>query len=294
MALAFSVVVPTYNRPEALARCLGALAALDYPPDALEVVVVDDGSHMDLRPTVQAVQGRLPCRLVQQANAGPAAARNAGARAATHPYLAFTDDDCCPEPSWLRALADTLEATPGALAGGRTLNVLGGNPYAATSQLLVSYLYDYYADRTDGLRFFTSNNFAMARDRFIELGGFDETFPLAAGEDREFCYRWGRRGWPLRYTDQAVIRHAHTMTLHGFVRQHLAYGRGAYHFRQLLSQEEQTALRVEPLSFYLNLLLSPLRYDEGRGRLRQMALLFLSQVANVAGFFAEQRQQAAP
>ena len=73
----FSVVIPTYNRPQQLKRCLAALAALDYPHDRFEVIVVDDASPTPLNRLVEAVQDRIRARFVrQERNAGPAAARN--------------------------------------------------------------------------------------------------------------------------------------------------------------------------------------------------------------------------
>jgi mycofactocin glycosyltransferase len=92
-----SVVVPTRDRPAALDRCLAALSAQTL--DELEVVVVDDGSVASA--DVAAVVARHPrARLIQQAGRGPAAARNAGARASRGSFLCFTDDDCAADRDW--------------------------------------------------------------------------------------------------------------------------------------------------------------------------------------------------
>src|SRR5690606_19121212 len=76
----FSIIIPTYNRPAPLHQCLAALRRQAYPPDAVEVIVVDDGSRKRLEPVVASFPG---VRLIRQVNAGPAAARNTGAAAAT-------------------------------------------------------------------------------------------------------------------------------------------------------------------------------------------------------------------
>ena len=123
-----SVIVPTLSRPEPLARCLAALAAQDYPVDRFEVIVVDDGGEQPLDAVVAGCRGPMPLTLLRQANAGPGAARNHGAAAAGGTLLAFTDDDCLPEPGWLAALARQHRATPGELLGGRVVNHDARNP----------------------------------------------------------------------------------------------------------------------------------------------------------------------
>jgi GT2 family glycosyltransferase len=275
-----SVIVPTRDRPGQLARCLGALARLELDGRALEVVVVDDGSdtpvELGQRPGLRALRLR---------GAGPAAARNAGAAAARAPVLAFTDDDCEPERDWLRVLASRLAGTPGAVVGGRAVNAVGRNRCAAASQLLLDYLHGYYNLEPDDARFLTSNNLAVRAGDFARLGGFDESFGLAGGEDRELGFRARRLGHPLVYEPRAVVRHHHRLSPRGFVRQHFRYGRGAARFRQASGL---SGLRLEPLAFYGNLVAYPWRRRPRGGEVALSGLLALSQVANAAGFAYEQ------
>lgn len=291
----FSIVVPTYDRPAALRACLGALAQMRYPRDRFEVIVVDDGSPTSLESVVAPFRDRLDVTLHRQANAGPAAARNTGAQQARGPLLAFTDDDCRPAPGWLRALAAQFEQAPQALVGGRTVNALPDNPFSTASQLLIHYLYGYYNRRSGQARFFASNNIAVPAQRFQELGGFDTTFPLAAGEDRELCDCWRHHDYPMRYAPEATVRHAHPMTLRSFWRQHFNYGRGASHFYEARSRRGQLFLTPEPLSFYSGLLRYPLSRRSGASGARLCVLMGISQVANAAGFFWERlRSRLAP
>ncbi len=291
-----SVVIPTYSRPKQLARCLESMAALDYPSDRFEVVVVDDGSPTSLEGIVALHRDGLDIRLIRQDNAGPAAARNRGASEAVGTFLAFTDDDCAPDPQWLSRLADRFAQEPDQLLGGRTVNVVDGNPYSAASQTLIDYLYHYYnraaedsegEDRRTTGTFFASNNIACSAEPFRRFGGFDTSFPLAAGEDREFCDRWGRDGLAMSYVPEAVVYHAHTMNLRGFLRQHFNYGRGAFHFHVARARKAQQQMRVEPLRFYAELLRYPLTTNQGLDALRITVLMGLSQTANVAGYVRE-------
>lgn len=281
-----SIIVPTHNRPAPLRMCLESLTRLDYPRDRFEVIVVDDGGPTRLDSTIDPVRNRLEVTLIRQTRAGPATARNAGAARAGGTLLAFTDDDCMPDPGWLRAFAMRLADAPDAMTGGQTINALRRNLYAAASQVLVAFLYEYYTVAGQP-RFFTSNNVAIAREAFHALGGFDTDYPLAAAEDRDFCERWLEHGGRMIYAPEAIVRHAHALTLRSFWRQHLRYGRGAYRFHQRRAQRRQQPLRVEPLRFYFDLLRYPLTQRYGWRALPLVALLGLSQGANALGYAVE-------
>ncbi|MEQ8384026.1 MAG: glycosyltransferase [Coleofasciculus sp. A1-SPW-01] len=287
----FSIIIPTYNRPERLTTCLDAIAYLDYTRDRFEVIVVDDGSHTPIEPVVTPFRQQLDITLITQSNAGPATARNTGAAKAKGKFLVFTDDDCTPDPDWLKALAHHFTTAPDRLIGGRAINALPDNLFSTASQLLIDYLYDYYNTDPNQATFFASNNFALAKETFHQLGGFDITFPLAAGEDREWCDRWLNHGYRMIYAPKAQVYHAHHLTLKRFWRQHFNYGRGAFHFHQLRAKRNLDKMKVEPLSFYSNLLIYPFFQHSKQPSVLLSILLFLSQIANVVGFFWERSAQ---
>src|SRR4051794_27686313 len=96
-----SVVVPTCRRPDLLDRCLAALVAMDFDPSSFEILVVDDAASQATRDQVgqAAARARPTIRyFANTGNHGPAAARNVGWRAARGEIIAFTDDDCIPDP----------------------------------------------------------------------------------------------------------------------------------------------------------------------------------------------------
>lgn len=284
-----SVVIPTHNRPRQLGACLGALAKSSYPPERFEVLVVDDGGMPPVTAQVLPTSN-LEVRLHRQQNAGPAAARNAGAALARGSLLVFTDDDCLPGPRWLEALAARAEAQPGHLIGGATINALQDNVFSAASQDLVSYLYEYALEQEADSAwspFFTSNNLAVPADGFERIGGFDAGFPLAAGEDRDFCDRWSEQGLPMTFAPDARVMHAHRLDLRSFCRQHWNYGRGAFHFHRSRARRGADPVRPQPLTFYLDLLRFPFdRTSRSRATI-QAALLAVSQAMNAAGYCYE-------
>lgn len=274
-AMDWSVIVPTRGRPEQLRRCLESLAQLEWPRDAVEVIVVDDGGVLadDL---VQAAGGPN-ARVIRQEHAGPAAARNRGAYEAANEQLAFVDDDCTVARGWLDGFARALDEHPGAAAGGRVANGLPGNVFSTATETMIAYMY-----AASEQRFVTSNNLAVPRARFLELGGFDERFPLAAAEDRDFCRRWLASGAEIVTAHDAVVEHAHELSLGSFARQHFAYGRGAYLYRS----RDALASKRPDARFYLELVIQPLR-DRSPRALELSAALALSQLATAAGYAVE-------
>lgn len=298
-----SIIIPTYNRPRQLVGCLEALKHLDYPSDCFEVIVVDDGSQTPVTTSALSGVDRLNLTIVRQPNHGPAAARNHGVEQARGELIAFTDDDCRPTPNWLRGLIARFIQTPNCLVGGRTVNALTDNPYSTASQLLVSYLYAYYNTNHDRATFFASNNLAVAASAFRAIGGFDHAYLRAAAEDRELCDRWLHAGHRLVYAPEAVVYHAHDLSLTSFWRQHFTYGRGAYAFHQARARRGLGRVRVEPLPFYLNLLRYPLTNRTGgapsgappvslTSAVRLACLLTLSQVAGAVGYAWERLRHA--
>jgi GT2 family glycosyltransferase len=238
-----------------------------------------------LDPIVASFRDKLILKLIRQDNAGPASARNTGAAHASGDFLAFIDDDCQPDPQWLQTLADHLAQSSDCLMGGQTINDLTDNLYSEASQLLVSYIYHYYNAEPHCARFFASNNIALAKEQFYKIGGFNITFPLAAAEDREFCERWLYAGYRMMYVPKATVYHSHYLTLKKFWWQHFNYGRGAFRFHQIHAQRGLDVIQIEPIFFYLKLLVYPFIIRSNRFKLLHCLLLFFSQIANAAGFF---------
>lgn len=280
-ALQFSVVIPTYARPKRLAACLNSLTKLQFPRDQFEVIVVDDGSPKPPDDTVEPFRGGLRLSLIRQANAGPAAARNAGAARATGRYLAFTDDDCEPNPNWLTTLAERMRQSPQTLVGGRIVNGLPENFYSAASQAITDCTYD-RMQRRGGELLFATCNIAVCAASFRKLGGFSTGFPLAAGEDYDFCHRWQHEGFAAVYAPEVIVQHSHHLTLAKFLKQHFSYGRGLFQFRRRAGGVVG-ALRHGRTSLYLDLLRWPLLHGRGLAAWKLTVLVGLSQLATAAG-----------
>ena len=195
-AATVAVVIATRNRPDRLARCLEALAAQARMPD--EVVVVDDASTVPLMPVVEAFRDRLPVRLLVQAEpGGPGMARDAGWRSATGSLVAFTDDDCRPDPAWLERL--TAAAAANTVLVGRAEPDPGDGP-------MTSLLDHSMVVESDDGRFSTCN-VAYPREVLERVGGFDPAFRLAYAEDTDLGQRALAAGATSRFVPDAVVYH---------------------------------------------------------------------------------------
>ncbi|HWE39408.1 MAG TPA: glycosyltransferase [Isosphaeraceae bacterium] len=193
-----TVVVPTFRRPDLLARCLEALARQDVGPSSFEVVVADDEASHATRSLVEGLARRFPApsRYVAVTGPhGPAAARNAGWRAATGEVIAFTDDDCVPEPCWLRAGLAAL-AGGAAAAAGRVVVPLPEPPT------------DYQRNESGLERAeFVTANCLVRRDVLESLGGFDERFSAAWREDSDLHFALLAAGHSIVAAPLAVVVH---------------------------------------------------------------------------------------
>ncbi len=219
-----TVIVPTRDRASDLDDCLTALSRLDYPRDALEVVVVDDGS-VDPDAVAEVVarhRGRL---LANDRNRGPSFSRNRAAGEATGEILALIDSDCVAGPGWLRELIPYFAWERVGAVGGRTM------AYYTESRL------DRYEEvaspldmgahlilRAKGADTFyvPTCNFLVRRPLYVNLGGLRED--LRVGEDVDLCWRLRASGSYLVYAPEGTVRHKHRDRLGAMLRRRADYG----------------------------------------------------------------------
>jgi len=278
-----TIIVASYNRPRQLRECLTSLCRLDHPD--FRIIVVDDGSDTPLNTVVSDFGDRVT--VMRQQNKGPAAARNLGVEAATGDFVAFTDDDCRPDVHWLSRLEAAHRRCPEALVGGGVVNGYPRNKFSGASQRVMDFLYRWYDETDQRMRFFTTNNIGFSRRVFLNMGKLDPFFRFAS-EDRDLGLRWQASGLPLVYCPEARVRHFHHLSLASFFAQHASYGRGARRLHLKLGDDPR--LNLEPFWFYTGLLLEPFRSEHDApilSRAAQSALIALSQVAMTCGYTAE-------
>jgi GT2 family glycosyltransferase len=276
-----SVVVPTFDRPRQLRRCLAGLAALDYPKECYEVIVVDDGGRERAEPVVTSMRDRIDVTTVRQDNGGPSAARNAGAVVARGELLAFIDDDCVAAADWLHRLADGHARDPDAALGGGIRIDLSDSLLASAAQLIAAASSARPNPDSPNARLIAAGNMAVPATAFADVGGF--AVDLRTSEDRDFCDRWVASGRCLRVVSDAIVHHDANLTLRDFARRHFGYGRGARRFHGKHVGRAGERIRIEP-SAHLRVHGMALAEPSLGRALELQLLLLLRAAAYVAGF----------
>jgi glycosyltransferase involved in cell wall biosynthesis len=222
-----SVVVASHARHLRLRWLLNALEEQTFG-EPWELVVVHDydaataARILDDHPLARA--GRLRRHTIEPGTGSPARQRNIGWRMAGAPLIAFTDDDCRPEPGWLAGLVAGAREAAGAVVQGatrpeplegailsaphvRTLRIEPVNAYCQTCNIL------------------------YPRELLERLGGFDEI--AVAGEDVDLSLRARAAGARIVAAPDAVVFHAvESHTLPGILRANLKWRYLAYLVKQ--------------------------------------------------------------
>ena len=215
-----SVVIPTFNHAGILTGCLEALLSQDFPLSDFEIIVVDDGSGDDTRDQVLKYAGSTPpVHYAYQKNAGPATARNHGAKLATGEVVLFTDDDCVPAGNWISEMyrpfrnpEDKVVAVKGAYRT-RQKSFIAQFAQAEFENRFRKLRRNKYIDFVD------TYAAAFRRDVFLSLDGFDASFPEANNEDVEFSYRMSDQGHRMVFNPNAIVYHTHPDTLTRYLKQ---------------------------------------------------------------------------
>ena len=222
-----SVVVPTYRKPDLLARTLEALAVQDVEGSTWEVVVVDDGSDDGRTPQVlRAYSDRLD--LVEAGcgrNEGRARARNRGWRAARGRWILFLDDDIVLRRGALQAHVDAQQAREAAHLG----------TVITAPEIVDSTLFEYLDTRGVAkcapgtevpARYLLTQNVSVPRHALERIGGFDEDFGAYGFEDMEIAFRLEERvGLRFFSLPTAVGEHVHHHTLDEYLAKKVVCGR---------------------------------------------------------------------
>lgn len=234
--LRVAVCIPVYNRVDLLARTVAALVPQSYPKELYEVVIGDDGSEEDVEAALEPLRPHLPVTVHRRERDGYGAgqARNLAAARADTDVLVFIDADCLPD-------VDLVARHAGWHEQAENLVVIGSRHGLDTTALDVERLVAGDADmrsavfgsaqpglddvrhedhrrilhrRTNDQRFgdeefrsLVSSNFSIRRDRFLAVGGFDETFHRWGGEDVELGWRCQSAGLFFVAEDHAIVYH---------------------------------------------------------------------------------------
>jgi GT2 family glycosyltransferase len=226
-----SIIIPSHNRREQLAKALNHIAAMDYPSELVEVVGVLDGCTDGSGRMLETLCHTFPFKLrwLEQAQGGPAAARNAGVLSARSEYILFLDDDVMATPNLLKEHCRVHLENPQTVVVGTM-----SRPSDSQGPVWVRWeehlLEKQYSDILNGKYQFTPRQFytgncSLKKAWIIEAGMFDETFKRF--EDVELAYRLHRLNLSFQFDPAAVAYHYPNRSFKSWVNMHYLYGRYA-------------------------------------------------------------------
>lgn len=225
-----SVIIPVYNRPEELKELLDSLTIQHYK-EKTEVVIVEDGSSLTSEESVSQFQNQLSIKYIKQANAGPSAARNAGAAQAEGEFLFFFDSDCALPSDFFDKIHACLEE--------RNLDCFGtkdtAHSFFSPIQKAISYSMTSFfttggirgGSKTHGTKkmdafYPRSYSMGVRKTVFDEIGGFDPT--MRYGEDIDFSMRVKEAGHTIGLVDDTHVYHKRRSTFRSFFKQTFCSG----------------------------------------------------------------------
>ena len=207
-----TVAIPTINRPAELARCLDGLFTGTTLPT--EVLIINQGEYQAIEPMIKRFQLHYSTPIVHcsQPPKGLSAARNLATNEAHCHIIAFTDDDCVPDPDWLAHIEKVLISNPAADGVTGSIQPLETGDFGEFPiSIRISKRRMTFQRRALPWHVGSGGNFAIKRNWLLLVGGFDERLgagsPGKAAEDTDLFYRLLRAGTVIRYEPELVIYH---------------------------------------------------------------------------------------
>ena len=212
-----SVVVPVRNNQAGVDRLLQGFMSIEERPR--EILVVDNASAVPVR-VDRGFADELGVAVASAQRPGPAHARNVGWRLASAPWVLFVDSDCIPTSSLFTGLCAASNGAVGYAGGVRALANDRLSRYYEAQRTLVP---PPGKDRRPA--YLVTANALVWREALELVGGFDERFPCAGGEDIDLAYRLRGVGL-LSYAPESAVLHDFGDGVGGFIRRFVRYGRG--------------------------------------------------------------------
>ena len=209
----FSVIVPTYKRPEKLRACLNSLVRQDYPKDHYEVIVVDNSGEDQSHDVVTIFSSLIDMQYVRETRCGLVYARHAGAKAARHEVLAFTDDDGIVVPVWLSRIDEVLSTNQriAAVAGRIEIRWDKEPPVWVEEYESLMGKLDYGDDiKVETGMYINGGNFTIKKSILFSLKGFnpDQVKDRLVGDgDTGLCRKLFKMNALIGWAPEALMYH---------------------------------------------------------------------------------------
>lgn len=262
MEIAFSVIVPVYNRPDEVMELLESLSR--QTDTGFETVVVEDGSSVPCREVCRRFENRLNLKYFSKPNSGRSDTRNFGMTRAGGNYFIIFDSDCIMPPHYIAAVRKNLERSRADCYGGPDC---AGASFSGLQKAISYAMTSFFT--TGGIRGGTrhaekfsprSFNMGISREVFQTVGGYRNMI----GEDIDLSIRIKSAGYRTMLFKDAYVFHKRRLSFGKFFRQVNTFGKG----RILLSRIHRGSLKTVHLL--------PAFFILGHALLLALSLIFLN------------------
>ncbi len=253
-----SIIIAIYNRKDELFELLNSLS--HQTDKDFEVIIVDDGSQINLRPTVELFQESLTLELFRKDNSGPGLSRNFGAKKAKNDWLIFVDSDVIVETDYIQNIKKNIAEIPCDAFGGADKAHKGFNLMQKAISYSMTSIFT-----TGGIRGSKkavskfqprSFNMGVKKSAFEKVGGFSE---MRIGEDPDLSMKLWENGFTTSFFEHIGVYHKRRVDLGKFSRQVYQFGCA----RPILNQRHPKYVKISfafPTFFFVGYILGILEY----------------------------------
>lgn len=242
-----SIVIPAYNCSKTITKVIES--ALNQTFGHCEVIVVDDGSTDN---TAQVIKNFPQVKYIYQENGGPAKARNRGLKESNNEIVFFTDSDCVAHSDWIELAIKHFYDEQVAV-------VCGSYGIANKESLLARCIHDEILYRHHNLvsdypKVFGSYNFGIRKKVFLQVGGFNEGYRNASGEDNDLSYKIINAGYKIFFEKDALVDHCHPTALKKYLKEQYRHG----FWRVKMYRDHPTMAKGDDYTFWKDIIEVPL------------------------------------
>jgi glycosyltransferase involved in cell wall biosynthesis len=198
-----SVVIPTLNRIKDIRECLAALEKQDLPKERFEIIIVDNGSTDGTKEFLKEQERLGKIRFLEEKKKGAGVARNLAVKTSKSEFIAFTDDDCIPEPDWLSELLNAFpEEKKWVGVGGPVLTIYKKNAISRYCEHCRVWKEVSFGGKSLHI---TTMNSLYRRSALLDVGIFDVRIWWV--EDIHLSQKMTKKGYYLKNIDKGVVSH---------------------------------------------------------------------------------------
>lgn len=253
-----SLIIAIYNRKDELFELLQSLSL--QTDKCFEVIIVDDGSLINLRPTADLFQKILTIEFFRKDNSGPGLSRNYGARRAKNDWLVFVDSDVIVERNYIGNIKKNIEEIPCDAFGGNDKAHKGFNlmqkaiSYSMTSVFTTGGI----RGNKNAVTKFQPRSFNMGvrKSAFEKVGGFSN---MRIGEDPDLSMTLWENGFTTAFFNNIGVYHKRRVDFGKFSKQVYQFGSA----RPILNQRHPNYVKISfafPSLFLIGYILGFIEY----------------------------------